>query len=98
MDPVADEKCDSETEKNSPWGLARISHRDTLNFGSFNKYFHQAIILSPRSSIGQDESQVEEEACASSQAQEEKDEAALEVNQLAADLAHLNQSSRQHPL
>nr|ACA63809.1 serine protease [Harzia tenella] len=40
MDPVADEKCDSETEKNSPWGLARISHRDTLSFGTFNKYLY----------------------------------------------------------
>jgi len=31
---------DYETEKNAPWGLARISHRDTLNFGSFNKYLY----------------------------------------------------------
>jgi cerevisin len=34
--------CDSELEKNSPWGLARISHRDSLNFGSFNKYLYAA--------------------------------------------------------
>lgn len=27
-------------EKNAPWGLARISHRDALNFGSFNKYLY----------------------------------------------------------
>ncbi|RVX71413.1 Alkaline protease 2 [Exophiala mesophila] len=27
-------------EKNAPWGLARISHRDSLNFGSFNKYLY----------------------------------------------------------
>ncbi|KAK9378232.1 peptidase S8/S53 domain-containing protein [Kockiozyma suomiensis] len=26
------------TEKNAPWGLARISHRPALNFGTFNKY------------------------------------------------------------
>jgi cerevisin len=27
-------------EKNAPWGLARISHRDSLSFGSFNKYLY----------------------------------------------------------
>ncbi|KAI5796310.1 autophagic serine protease Alp2 [Peziza echinospora] len=26
----------------APWGLARLSHRDTLTFGTFNKYIHQA--------------------------------------------------------
>jgi len=26
------------TEKDAPWGLARISHRDGLSFGTFNKY------------------------------------------------------------
>merc|ERR1711959_719651 len=31
---------DSETEKNAPWGLARISHRDALSFGTFNKYLY----------------------------------------------------------
>jgi cerevisin len=30
------------TEKNAPWGLARISHRDSLSFGSFNKYIYAA--------------------------------------------------------
>ncbi|RMD42830.1 hypothetical protein DV735_g2265, partial [Chaetothyriales sp. CBS 134920] len=29
-----------ELEKNAPWGLARISHRDTLGFGTFNKYLY----------------------------------------------------------
>ncbi|KIW51903.1 subtilisin-like protease [Exophiala xenobiotica] len=29
-------------EKNAPWGLARISHRDALNFGDFNKYLYSA--------------------------------------------------------
>lgn len=29
-----------ETELNAPWGLARISHRDTLGFGTFNKYLY----------------------------------------------------------
>ena len=29
-----------ETEKNAPWGLARISHRDSLSFGTFNKYLY----------------------------------------------------------
>lgn len=33
--------CDSgETEKMAPWGLARVSHRDTLSFGTFNKYLY----------------------------------------------------------
>lgn len=34
--------CDGETEKMSPWGLARISHRDALSFGTFNKYLYAA--------------------------------------------------------
>ncbi|KAK9478662.1 peptidase S8/S53 domain-containing protein [Lipomyces japonicus] len=29
-----------ETEKNAPWGLARISHRAPLNFGTFNRYLY----------------------------------------------------------
>ena len=29
-----------ETEKNAPWGLARISHRNSLSFGTFNKYLY----------------------------------------------------------
>jgi cerevisin len=28
----------SELQKNAPWGLSRISHRDHLSFGTFNKY------------------------------------------------------------
>ncbi|KAF2843412.1 vacuolar serine protease [Patellaria atrata CBS 101060] len=28
------------TEKNAPWGLARISHRKALSFGTFNKYLY----------------------------------------------------------
>lgn len=31
---------DPSLEKNAPWGLARISHRDSLSFGSFNKYLY----------------------------------------------------------
>ncbi len=31
-----------DTEKNAPWGLARISHRDSLSFGTFNKYLYTA--------------------------------------------------------
>ncbi|KAF3167545.1 serine protease [Orbilia oligospora] len=27
-------------EKGSPWGLARISHRESLHFGNFNKYLY----------------------------------------------------------
>jgi len=33
-------KEDAVTEKNAPWGLARISHRDRLSFGTFNKYLY----------------------------------------------------------
>jgi cerevisin len=33
---------DSELEKNAPWGLARISHRNSLSFGTFNKYLYSA--------------------------------------------------------
>ncbi|KAK7408512.1 proteinase B [Neonectria punicea] len=40
QDMVTEDKCDGETERNSPWGLARISHRDGLNFGTFNKYLY----------------------------------------------------------
>ena len=29
-----------EIEKNAPWGLARISHRDSLSFGTFSKYLY----------------------------------------------------------
>lgn len=32
----------SQTETNAPWGLARISHRDGLSFGTFNKYLYSA--------------------------------------------------------
>jgi cerevisin len=32
-----------ETEKNAPWGLARISHREQLGFGTFNKYLYSDI-------------------------------------------------------
>ena len=33
---------DPSLEKNAPWGLARISHRDSLSFGTFNKYLYSA--------------------------------------------------------
>ena len=29
-----------ELERNAPWGLARISHRDSLSFGTYNKYLY----------------------------------------------------------
>jgi cerevisin len=35
-------QCDSELEKMAPWGLARISHRDALSFGTYNKYLYTA--------------------------------------------------------
>ncbi|KAI9046879.1 hypothetical protein LZ554_008957 [Drepanopeziza brunnea f. sp. 'monogermtubi'] len=31
-----------QTEKNAPWGLARISHRKSLGFSDFNKYLYAA--------------------------------------------------------
>jgi cerevisin len=31
-----------ELEKNAPWGLARISHRDSLSFSTYNKYLYAA--------------------------------------------------------
>ncbi|KAH7390195.1 serine protease 2 [Cadophora sp. MPI-SDFR-AT-0126] len=33
---------EGETEKNAPWGLARISHRQSLGFSDFNKYLYAA--------------------------------------------------------
>ncbi|RCI12887.1 hypothetical protein L249_0916 [Ophiocordyceps polyrhachis-furcata BCC 54312] len=42
VDAEGDHKCDGETEKQAPWGLARISHRERLNFGTFNKYLFAA--------------------------------------------------------
>lgn len=33
---------DPAVEKSAPWGLARISHRDPLSFGTFNKYLYAA--------------------------------------------------------
>lgn len=41
-DSVTEDNCGGETEKQAPWGLARISHRDTLGFGTFNKYLYTA--------------------------------------------------------
>ncbi len=32
--------ADPALEKNAPWGLARISHRNSLSFGTFNKYLY----------------------------------------------------------
>lgn len=31
---------DFDTQNGAPWGLARISHRDSLSLGSFNKYLY----------------------------------------------------------
>ncbi|ATY62398.1 serine protease [Cordyceps militaris CM01] len=39
-DTVTQDTCSPETEKQAPWGLARISHRQTLGFGTFNKYLY----------------------------------------------------------
>ncbi|GAA6036862.1 hypothetical protein JCM8097_006319 [Rhodosporidiobolus ruineniae] len=32
----------SDIEKGAPWGLARISHRNTLSFGTFNRYEYES--------------------------------------------------------
>ncbi|KAL8921795.1 MAG: hypothetical protein Q9208_005552 [Pyrenodesmia sp. 3 TL-2023] len=33
---------EGDVEKSAPWGLARISHRDSLGFSTFNKYLYSA--------------------------------------------------------
>nr|ADD51841.1 serine protease [Thermomyces lanuginosus] len=33
---------DPEIQKDAPWGLARISHREALTFGTYNKYLYAA--------------------------------------------------------
>ncbi|ROT40951.1 hypothetical protein SODALDRAFT_343138 [Sodiomyces alkalinus F11] len=40
MEIVTEEDCKPETEKSAPWGLARVSHRERLNFGSYNQYLY----------------------------------------------------------
>ena len=35
-------ETEGELEKNAPWGLARISHRDSLSFSTYNKYLYAA--------------------------------------------------------
>ncbi|KAG5924520.1 Subtilisin-like proteinase Spm1 [Claviceps capensis] len=38
---VQEDKCEpGDTEKQAPWGLARISHRDSLKFSTYNKYLY----------------------------------------------------------
>ncbi|KAK8016181.1 subtilase [Apiospora rasikravindrae] len=39
---MSSSKDEPELEKNAPWGLARISHRESLGFGNFNKYLYAA--------------------------------------------------------
>ncbi|CAI4038409.1 hypothetical protein SMKI_05G0180 [Saccharomyces mikatae IFO 1815] len=34
------EATEFDTQNSAPWGLARISHRERLNLGSFNKYLY----------------------------------------------------------
>ncbi|KAH7362344.1 cerevisin [Plectosphaerella cucumerina] len=40
MEFSTEDKCNGETEKAAPWGLARVSHRNRLNFGTYNKYLY----------------------------------------------------------
>ncbi|GJC97381.1 subtilisin-like serine protease [Colletotrichum higginsianum] len=35
-----EDKCDGETEKQAPWGLARVSHRKSLGFTNYDKYLY----------------------------------------------------------
>ncbi|KAG6121579.1 Subtilisin-like proteinase Spm1 [Claviceps sp. LM454 group G7] len=38
---VQEDKCEpGDMEKQAPWGLARISHRDSLRFSNYNKYLY----------------------------------------------------------
>ncbi|KAL9638364.1 MAG: hypothetical protein Q9164_001596 [Protoblastenia rupestris] len=39
-DSIVHTMDDPEIEKSAPWGLARISHRNSLTFGTFNKYLY----------------------------------------------------------
>ncbi|KAI9812299.1 MAG: serine protease [Pycnora praestabilis] len=41
-DSIVHTMKDGELERNAPWGLARISHRSSLSFGTFNKYLYSA--------------------------------------------------------
>ncbi|EFY89530.1 proteinase B [Metarhizium acridum] len=41
-DESAQEDCTPETERQAPWGLARVSHRKGLSFGTYNKYLYAA--------------------------------------------------------
>lgn len=40
MEYQVEDTCDGEVEKTAPWGLARVSHRKTLSFGTYNKYLY----------------------------------------------------------
>lgn len=40
MEYQVEASCEGETEKMAPWGLARVSHRKTLSFGTYNKYLY----------------------------------------------------------
>ena len=42
MNETPEIESNSTTEKNAPWGLARISHRDGLRFSTFDKYLYSA--------------------------------------------------------
>ncbi|OLN96673.1 Subtilisin-like proteinase Spm1 [Colletotrichum chlorophyti] len=35
-----EDKCDGELEKLAPWGLARVSHRKSLGFSTYDKYLY----------------------------------------------------------
>ncbi|KAK1964167.1 subtilase [Colletotrichum eremochloae] len=35
-----EDTCDGELEKLAPWGLARVSHRKSLGFGTYDKYLY----------------------------------------------------------
>jgi cerevisin len=37
---MGDDTDNHRTQNNAPWGLARISHRESLSFGTFNKYLY----------------------------------------------------------
>lgn len=39
---MSSDASDGSVEKNAPWGLARISHRDSLTLGTFSKYLYSS--------------------------------------------------------
>ncbi|EHA49897.1 subtilisin-like proteinase Spm1 [Pyricularia oryzae 70-15] len=39
---VKKDECNPDLEKGAPWGLSRVSHRESLSFSTYNKYLYSA--------------------------------------------------------